>query len=317
MPKDKRRRKAVSCDGDAIGTKENPVNGSGSIDGTNYRVSAINERERDNGNDHVPDQVNGARPRQSKASRENRQSSLGPWTQAVREVIQSMGVTHRAINDLEDRFKSYMDDLLDVDETKNTLIELKGECSEKDNQIKVLESTIDTLRSMDSKEKAHIDQNWAEIQTKTAELKEEKLKQDKRNAAITAEDRLKLQNDFEERTTKHDRDHRERTKKLQDEFARGKEDMHRTVSDLKTENQKLVATVEEQENSIKVLSKKLEDVLKECDAWKRATDSVKQEKQEVDKKLQMIREEFALDSRPSGYLYASRLRENLVEELSY
>jgi hypothetical protein len=71
MPKGKRRQRAFSWDGEASGAEENYMNGTGS-NSTNYRVS---ERERDSSNDHATDQVNGARPSQSRASRENRQSS--------------------------------------------------------------------------------------------------------------------------------------------------------------------------------------------------------------------------------------------------
>jgi hypothetical protein len=79
MPKGKRRQRAFSWDGEASGAEENYMNGTGS-NSTNYRVAGVSERERASGNDHATDQVNVARPRQSRASRENRQSNLGPWT---------------------------------------------------------------------------------------------------------------------------------------------------------------------------------------------------------------------------------------------
>lgn len=39
---------------------------------------------------------------------------------------------------------------IDMDESRNMLTMLKGECSEKDDEIKMLENTITTLRSMDT-----------------------------------------------------------------------------------------------------------------------------------------------------------------------
>jgi chromosome segregation ATPase len=110
-------------------------------------------------NDHVTDQVDGARPREARTGRETRQPSLGPWTQAVRQVVQNIGATHRAIKDLEDRFRSHLDDLTDTDETRNTLTKLKGECSKKDEQLTMLENTIAILRSIDTKAKADIEQS--------------------------------------------------------------------------------------------------------------------------------------------------------------
>jgi chromosome segregation protein len=304
MPKGKRRSRALSWDGEVSGTEENYVNGLGS---TNNRVGAVGvgTRENDNRDDNAADPVDGATLHENGASRDNRdnlQLSLGPWTQAVSEAVQSMGATQRAIKVLQDKFKRHVDELTEVDDAKYELTRLERVCSEKEDEIKRQANTIDTLRIMDSAEKARIDQTWKEIQAKTEQLKEEKEKQDKRFAAMVAEDRHKLQSEFEERAKKHKQERKERKKELEDRFARAKDDMHRTVSDLKTENQKLVATVEEQEKNIKLLSKKLEEATQECDAWRRATDSVEQEKREVDQKLEMIRDELALNSRPTEYL---------------
>jgi hypothetical protein len=76
------------------------MNGEGS-NSTNNHVGGFSEREKYSGNDHAIDQLDDPKPRQIRASREDRQSSLGPWTQAVREVVQSMGATHRAIKVLK------------------------------------------------------------------------------------------------------------------------------------------------------------------------------------------------------------------------
>jgi chromosome segregation ATPase len=291
MPKGKRRQRAFSWDGEVSGADENYMNGAGS-NTTNYRVGA-SERERDSGNDHATDQVNDTR-RQSRAPREDRRSSLAPWNQAVREVVQSMVATHRAINDLEEEFKSHMDDLGGMDETRNMLTRLKGECSEKDVQIKMLESTVATLRSMDSKAKADIDQSWAEIKKTRDKLDEDEIKQEKRVAAMIAQDRLKLTNEFERLTKEYDRSYAERRKELEEESSR-----------MKAEKKQLVATVEAQSKTFEAQSKKLKDAVDQCDIWKRATESFKQEKQHLKKELQVIKEELALNPKPQEYVYVS------------
>jgi hypothetical protein len=140
MPKGKRQQKTLSWDREASGAEDNDVNG---VD-TNSRAVVLASVGGSH-NDHVTDQVDGARPREARAGRESRQPSLGPWTQAVREVVQNIGATHRAIKDLEDRFRSHMDDLMDTDETRHTLSRLKGECSEKEEQITMLENTTSLL----------------------------------------------------------------------------------------------------------------------------------------------------------------------------
>ena len=301
MPKGKRRQRALSWDGEVSGTEDNSVNGAGS---TNNRVGTmgVSKHKNDSCDNHAAQPVNGTILHGNGVSQDSSQLGLGPWTQAVSEAVQSMGEAQRALKELQDKFRHHADDLKEVDGTKHDLTQLERVCSEKEDEIKKQANTIATLRKMDSAEKAKIDQAWKEIQAKTEQLKEEKDKQDKRFAMVAAEDRHRLQSEFEERVKKHEQERKERKKELEDRFARAKDEMHKTVSGLKAENQKLVATVEEHEKHLKVLSKKLEEATQECDAWRRATDSVKQEKREVDQKLELITEELALNSKPSEYL---------------
>jgi predicted nucleic acid-binding Zn-ribbon protein len=165
-----------------------------------------------------------------------------------------MGATHHTINDLEEKFKSHMDDLVDMDETRNMLTRLEGECNEKDEQIKMLEGTIATLRSMDSRAKADIDQSWAEIKKTRETLDKEESKQEKRVIAVIAQDRLKLKNEFEKLTKEYDRSYADRRKELEDEGIR-----------MKAEKKQLVMTVEGQSKSLEAQSKKLNVALEQCD----------------------------------------------------
>lgn len=291
MPKGKRRQRALSWGGEASGAEDNYLDVAGS-NSTNNHVDGLGESGRDISNGHVTDQVEGARPRQNRAPRENRQYGLGPWTQAVREVVQNMGTTHRAIKDLEDKFRSHVDDLMDTDETRNMLTRLKGECREKDDQIKMLENTIAILRSVDSKAKADIDQSWAEIKKSREKLNEDEIKQEKRVAAMIAQDKLKLTNEFEKLTKEYDRSYAERRKELEDEGIR-----------MKAEQKQLAATVEAQRKSFEAQSEKLNRALDQCDHWQRITESYKQEKQHLERELQVIKDGLALESKPRDYLY--------------
>jgi hypothetical protein len=52
----------------------------------------------------------------------------------------NIGTAYRVIKNLEGKFRSYIDDLVDTDRTRNLLTTLKGEFSKKDEQIKMLEN---------------------------------------------------------------------------------------------------------------------------------------------------------------------------------
>ena len=290
MPKGKRRQRRLNWDGEASDAEDNYINGTGS----NNNVGGFSERERNSGNSHhAADQVDGVRPGQTSTPRDNHQPRLGPWTQAVQEVVQNMGTTHRAIKDLEEKFRSHMDDLMDTDETRNMLTRLKGECSEKDEQIKMLKSAITILRNMDTAAKADIDRTWAEIKKSREKLNEEETKQEKRVAAMIAQDKLKLTYEFEKLTKEYDKSYAERRKELEDEGIR-----------MKAEQKQLTATVDTQRKSLEAKSKELKVALELSDHWKRIAESYKQEKQHLERELQVIKDGLALESKPQGYLYA-------------
>lgn len=271
MPKGKRRQKRLSWDGEASDVEDNYINGTGS----NNNVGAFSEGERNSGTTHhAADQVGGTKPGQTSARRDSNQPRLGPWTQAVDKVVQNMGATNRAIKELEERFKSHMDDLMDTDETRNILTRLKGESSEKDEQIKMLKSTVTILRNMDIAAKADIDRTWAEIEKSRGKLNEEEVKQEKRVAAMIAQDKLKLTNEFEKLTKEYDRSYAERRKELEDEGIR-----------MKAEQKQLTAKVDAQRKSFETQSAQLNNALDQFDHWKRIAESYKQEKQHLEREL--------------------------------
>ena len=70
-----------------------------------------------------------------------------------KRLFKVLGTSYRAINALEEEFKSHVGDLVDMDETRNMLTRLQGACSENDNQIKMLERLLkghiaNTVRSV-------------------------------------------------------------------------------------------------------------------------------------------------------------------------
>lgn len=306
MPKPGRRRKEAYVDWEVSGAEENVVDASeGSGNNNGVDTLGVGERGDDSGNDRTGNHANGRRPRQSTASQSNHQPSLGPWTEAVRQTVQSMGVTNCAIKDLQAKFASHMDDLAKMDEIMNTLTVLEKEREEKDAQIIRLENTITTLTTRDMTRDANIVGREKELDKRDKELGQEKLKQEKRVAAVIAEERLKLTNEYNELTKQLVQSCDERKKKLDDESAAAKVKNDRSVIALEDEKQQLLRKIEEENRTVKAQSEKLKHIIEQCDVLERAKNSVKSEMRVLNMELGQIRKLFALESKSKEYLYAT------------
>ena len=77
--------------------------------------------------------------------------------------------------------------------------------------------------------------------------------------------------------------------------------MRNTVCNLKAENPKLVTAVGQQKKIIETLSRERDRSENECDVWKRATGSFKQENTPLQQTHKMIQHKFALNSKPAEY----------------
>ncbi|KFY94124.1 hypothetical protein V498_04039 [Pseudogymnoascus sp. VKM F-4517 (FW-2822)] len=296
MPKARRRQRPV-VDWEASGTEDNLANASEGS--TNNRVGD------DSGNDHTTIHTNGGRPRQSTASQGNQQLSLGPWTQAVRETVQSMGATNYAIQDLQLKFKSHRDELMKMDEIMNKLAVLEKECEEKDSEIVKQDNTITTLTTRNEKREANIVEREKELAQKEKELDQERVKQEKRVAAVKAEERLKLESEYSELTQEVAQSCDKRKKELEDEFAKAKVLNDKRVTALETEKQQLLQTMDEEKRRAKAQSEMLEKSTEQCDVLERAIGSVKNDMRELEKELERIKKDFALNSQPREYFEKS------------
>lgn len=303
MPRVRRRRREA-VDWEASGTEDNLLNASEGS--TNNRVDTVGVGERgdDSGNDHTTIHTNGGRPRQSTASQGTQQLSLGSWTQAVRETVQSMGATNCAIQDLQRKFESHRDELMKMDEIMSRLAVLEKECEEKDNEIVKQDNTITTLTTRNEKREANIVGREKELDRKEKELDQERVKQEKRVAAVKAEERLKLENEYNQLTEEAAQSCDKRKNELEDEYARAKVLNDRRVTALETEKQQLLQTMDDEKRRAKAQSEMLEQSTEQCDVLNRAIASVRNEMRVLEKELKLIKEDFALNSQPRGYLYA-------------
>lgn len=73
---------------------------------------------------------------------------------------------------------------------------------------------------------------------------------------------------------------------------------------MKVEQKQLTAIVDAQRKSFEAQSAELNNALDQCDHWKRIAESYKQEKQHLERELQVIKDGLELESKPQEYLYA-------------
>jgi hypothetical protein len=73
--------------------------------------------------------------------------SFGPWTEAISETVRSIGAAHQAIKVLQDKFTSHVDDLRMVDETRDSVRQLKEECRGKSEVLRRQADTVITRQA--------------------------------------------------------------------------------------------------------------------------------------------------------------------------
>jgi chromosome segregation ATPase len=307
MPRNKGRRGEANGDWEAGGTEESYVNGSDGNSSSNRAGANGGGENGDNiDNDRMNNNLSGGRRRQTRggdSSQHRPKHGLGPWTEAVSETVRSMGAAHQAIKDLQGRFESHVDDLRTMEETKETLRQLKGECREKDEEIQRHAATITTLSSMNRKTEEMSKHQKEKIEQERQELEQEKAKLEKRVTTAIAEERHKLRKEFDKLVIEHGQSYDKRKKELEDEFAAQREENNRRVTALEAENGQLSTTVEKQEATVENQAKKLEKTIEQCDVLERAKDSIKRELLDREMELDMLKREFALSPKSKEYLY--------------
>ncbi|KAL5318074.1 hypothetical protein ACEPPN_015178 [Leptodophora sp. 'Broadleaf-Isolate-01'] len=301
----KNRRRQASADWYASGTDESDTNAAG-----NHKISelsatgAVGERADSNDSGQTDTRNGTRRTREGKRAsppRLKHESTLGPWTQAVGEVIEGMGATQRAISNLQGMFITHVDDLGMIDETKRRLDQVEEEGREKDEELRRLENTILTLTSMDQKSKAVTESQLAQIVADRRELEQEKTKMESRITVATAEEKHRLNRDFEERMSKQDKSHETRMKELEVEFAQKSQENSKKATALETEQGRLLTVTEQQQKTIKGQVEELERLKDQYDTLDRAKTSFKREKENLERELGTMKQDFAVDTKPAAY----------------
>jgi len=174
-------------------------------------------------------------------------------------------------------------------------------------RIESLENAISVLRSSDAKAQADIDSALQKIKKDKQELEEDKSKLKKRIEMATEEKKHDLEREFRERSTKHENVHELRMKDLEAEFARRSVEHSTRAKSLKLEHEQLSTKVQEQEAKIEAQAKELDKAKQDYDVLNRAKDSFRNENQALERELEKIKGEFALNTKPSAYLYVFRI----------
>ena len=233
----------------------------------------------------------------------NHESTLGPWTQAVDEAIQGMGAVQRALGNLQGLFITHVDELGMVEKTKIRLYQSEEEGKEKDKELGRHEDTIRTLTSMGQKSKAVVESQLAQIDAERLELEKEKTKTESRITLAIAEEKLRLNRNFEERVSKQEENHEARMKELENEFARKSQENSKKATALEVEHGRLLTATKQQQETIKVQVKELERLKNQFDILDRAATSFRSEKENLEKELGTMKKDFAVDTKSAAYLY--------------
>ena len=224
------------------------------------------------------------------------------------EAIQGMGAVQRALGNLQGLFITHVDELGMVEKTKIRLYQAEEEGKEKDKELGRHEDTIRTLTSMGQKSKAVVESQLAQIDAERLELEKEKTKTESRITLAIAEEKLRLNRNFEERVSKQEENHEARMKELENEFARKSQENSKKATALEVEHGRLLTATEQQQETIKVQVKELERLKNQLDILERAATSFRSENENLEKELGTMKKDFAVDTKSAAYLYVPLVR---------
>ena len=219
-----------------------------------------------------------------------------------------MGAVQRALGNLQGLFITHVDELGMVEKTKIRLYQAEEEGKEKDKELGRHEDTIRTLTSMGQKSKAVVESQLAQIDAERLELEKEKTKTESRITLAIAEEKLRLNRNFEERVSKQEENHEARMKELENEFARKSQENSKKATALEVEHGRLLTATEQQQETIKVQVKELERLKNQLDILERAATSFRSENENLEKELGTMKKDFAVDTKSAAYLYVPLVR---------
>jgi chromosome segregation ATPase len=296
MPKNKNVQGEVNGDGFGSGNSVGRGSGpSGNANSSTIRTSSVSNSGYNNtGANH-----------QNKGSPEAQLNlNLGPLTQATREAVQHMLETHKAFNHLSDMYTKHASDIEEVPKIRQRFTELEKQGKDKDEKIRKLQDTIETL------EERRQDKEAAFTQEKRVNKKErDRLEADReelRKLKETTEEKIKIQDaerrrekerELEKLKREQENELRIRKDELEREMKKQEEEIKLTLATVEARRDKLSKELIEKKDQNKDQEIKLKEAVKHYDIVDRAMNSYKDETDRLKVRLEMIESEFALNNR--------------------
>ena len=225
-------------------------------------------------------------------------STLESCTLAIGATMASLQKTQDFSNNLQKLFKQHVSELKSVDETSRKFRELKEECERKEEELANFEKTINTLTSMQNREKDLVEQEKAQLQKERSEVQHSKEKQEKRLQLELAQAKKEVEQQYEKLMKQHNEAHEKRTQELENEFAEKQLALTRKEEDFESQKDRLSSTVIEQDSRIKTQATALDKLKEKYEILKRAMNSYRDEKSTLEAELDAMKKEFALDPPP-------------------
>jgi len=307
MPEKRSKRKEVNLDWEPDGGDDSHSNTTNSRGISTSRAAGNGENcSISNENGYAVKHNSRERSRrgeESSSTQQKNRGALGPCRQAMGTALQDMGAAQKAVESLQKILKLHVDDLESIDETKKSLHQLEEECREKDGKLLDSEITIKTLTSINEKAEANNKEEAERIKKARQELEQGEERQMKRVITATAEEKLKLKHEFDERTRNQNNAYEMRMKELENEFTQKNAETGSKIAALNANVEQLSAVQEKMRMKMKSQADELEKVNEDNDVLKRAKASIRTDMLAREKELDMLKSEFALNSKSVEYLY--------------
>lgn len=266
----------------------------------------INGVGQGNGGENTKKQQN---HRSGQVAREPQSSyTLQPYTSTVVETTKAMAVVQRHFENLSELYIKHIEDIESVTEVHRKSIKLQKECDDKDDRIRQQKYTIAELRTTGQEEEAKLAKQRAKVEEDEKKLKEEKDAQEKRAAkaeksrdAQKAQMELEMKKQLDIQQHKRDEAHKKRMKDLEKSMNAKEDQMNKTMQSLEAEKKRLLDDLEQKKKQIEELTKKSEAMSDDLEDSKAAKTSYKKEKEELDVKLNEIKNEFGLDTKTADF----------------
>lgn len=233
---------------------------------------------------------------------------LGEYTQASKDTIQSMLVTHRAIKNLADQYARHIADIEETARIRRSFNDLQEQCRFKDKKINNQKITINTLRGESheqeerlAREEQHLAEERVELEREIERMAKDKETAVKRRIMQEAELKNKLDKELEKLKTGYEQQFSDRKRSLEADLQSQREKNEKQLVDLEGKNNMLLERLKGYQQRIEEQAKELAKVKEDCEDQEMMKQSLKGETRTLKAKLKMMENEFGLNTETTEY----------------